>query len=235
MPTGKGVQRGYRNLRSLTWHFMHHIYKEVNTVDLSGSDMTLGASLPLCYCRLNGCAELESGHEKLKRTFCVKSQCTPWPKNQEFKEWQDSKKKDQKENVVCQNEATERLLNVMEHQADMLQAPLALQTPYPPSPAAAVTKLFPMHPPDTANALFNFLAPVCTHCIPLLPHHSPALQTLSTHCTQHLSLCSLVLLKYSTCCTVLKRRRLVMIPRHTQSLTVPDRTSSWDPPFPHHL
>ncbi|XP_053862957.1 uncharacterized protein LOC128824970 [Malaclemys terrapin pileata] len=47
---------------------------------------------------------------------------------QELKEWQDSEKRDRKENVACQNETTEQLLNVMECQADTLQALLALQT-----------------------------------------------------------------------------------------------------------
>ncbi|EMP36433.1 hypothetical protein UY3_06415 [Chelonia mydas] len=36
-------------------------------------DTTLEPSHPLCYRRLNGCAELENGHEDLKRTFWVMS------------------------------------------------------------------------------------------------------------------------------------------------------------------
>ncbi|XP_073192822.1 uncharacterized protein [Lepidochelys kempii] len=47
---------------------------------------------------------------------------------QELKEWWDSKKRDQKENVARQKEAMEWLLNVMEHQVDMLQVMLALQS-----------------------------------------------------------------------------------------------------------
>ncbi|EMP30356.1 hypothetical protein UY3_12523 [Chelonia mydas] len=47
---------------------------------------------------------------------------------QELKEWQDSEKKDRKENTACQNEAMEWLLKVMERQADTLQVILALQT-----------------------------------------------------------------------------------------------------------
>ncbi|EMP24514.1 hypothetical protein UY3_18439 [Chelonia mydas] len=49
-------------------------------------------------------------------------------KKQELKEWRDSENRDRKENAACQNEAMERLLNIMECQADMLQAILALQT-----------------------------------------------------------------------------------------------------------
>ncbi|KAM9121447.1 uncharacterized protein ACDP82_015216 [Pangshura tecta] len=44
-------------------------------------DMTWEPSLPLCYRQLNGCAELESSQEELKRTFWVMSWCTPWLKN----------------------------------------------------------------------------------------------------------------------------------------------------------
>ncbi|EMP34502.1 hypothetical protein UY3_08331 [Chelonia mydas] len=46
----------------------------------------------------------------------------------ELKEWWDSEKRDRKENVAHQKEATEQLLTVMEHEADKLQAILALQT-----------------------------------------------------------------------------------------------------------
>ncbi|EMP30757.1 hypothetical protein UY3_12179 [Chelonia mydas] len=102
----------------------------------------------------------------------------------ELKEWQDREKKDQKGNAAHQNEATERLLNVMEHQADILLELLTLQTKqlrtHPPPPPAAVTKLFPMPSSPPPHTLINLLTPVCTCCIPLLPHHSPALQTPST-------------------------------------------------------
>ncbi|XP_044884786.1 uncharacterized protein LOC123376660 isoform X2 [Mauremys mutica] len=48
-------------------------------------------------------------------------------KKQELKEWQDSKKRDQKENAAHQKEATEHLLNVMERQVDTLQVIPSLQ------------------------------------------------------------------------------------------------------------
>ncbi|EMP39947.1 ADP-ribosyl cyclase 1 [Chelonia mydas] len=41
---------------------------------------------------------------------------------QELKKWRDSEKWDRKENAACQSEAMERLLNVMERQADTLQS-----------------------------------------------------------------------------------------------------------------
>ncbi|EMP38182.1 hypothetical protein UY3_04614 [Chelonia mydas] len=40
-------------------------------------------------------------------------------RKQELKEWWDSEKRDQKENMAHQNKAVERLLNVMERQVDM--------------------------------------------------------------------------------------------------------------------
>ncbi|XP_030435020.1 uncharacterized protein LOC115659237 isoform X2 [Gopherus evgoodei] len=49
-------------------------------------------------------------------------------KKQELKERQDSEKRDGKEITARRNEGTEWLLKVMEHQADTLQAILALQT-----------------------------------------------------------------------------------------------------------
>ncbi|EMP28531.1 hypothetical protein UY3_14362 [Chelonia mydas] len=49
-------------------------------------------------------------------------------RKQELKAWRDSEKRDRKENAALQNEAMERLLKVMEHQENTLQALLALQT-----------------------------------------------------------------------------------------------------------
>ncbi|EMP41208.1 hypothetical protein UY3_01551 [Chelonia mydas] len=46
----------------------------------------------------------------------------------ELKEWPDIKRREQKENAVRRNEATEQLLNIMERQTDTFQAHLALQT-----------------------------------------------------------------------------------------------------------
>ncbi|EMP34215.1 hypothetical protein UY3_08639 [Chelonia mydas] len=121
----------------------------------------------------------------------------------EWKEWWDSEKRDRKENVAHQNEAPERLLNVMELQVDTLQAILALQT-----------KQLRDHPPLQPLLQSSFLCapqtpPTHSYQPPgssLHPLHSSAPPSQSSpadsHYTQHPSLCSLALLKYRIHCTV---------------------------------
>ncbi|EMP42526.1 hypothetical protein UY3_00195 [Chelonia mydas] len=93
--------------------------------------------------------------------------------NQELKEWRDSEKRDRKENAAHQNEATERLLK--HYGTPSGHAPGATSTanlaaPHPPSPAAAVAKLFAMRPPDTANTL---LSTSWLQAVPAAFHSSP--------------------------------------------------------------
>ncbi|EMP40240.1 hypothetical protein UY3_02537 [Chelonia mydas] len=93
---------------------------------------------------------------------------------QEFKEWQDREKKDRKENTARQNEAMEHLLNVMERQADTLQALLAPQTNQlracpPLQPLSQKSLLHSYQPPGSS------LYPL--HSTPAWSQTSPALNT----------------------------------------------------------
>ncbi|XP_044867194.1 uncharacterized protein LOC123367175 [Mauremys mutica] len=109
---------------------------------------------------------------------------------QELKELQDSEKRDRTENVAHQKEATAWLLNVMEHQVNVLQVKLAVQTEQLhacPSPAATVTKLFPMCPHHTANTLLSTSwlqsVPAAFHSSHLTVQHCglPLPTALNTH------------------------------------------------------
>ncbi|EMP30563.1 hypothetical protein UY3_12313 [Chelonia mydas] len=170
-------------------------------------DMTLGAHLPSLLLVAERLCRKQPQRTKEDFLHDVMMHCGA--EKRELKEWRDSKKRDQKENAAHQNEATETLKR---YGAPSRHTPGANSTlnraaPHLPSPAATVAKLFSMCPPDTANTLINFLAPLCTCCILLLPHHSLTLTTPSTHYTQHPSLCSLALLKYRIHCTVFQWRR----------------------------
>ncbi|XP_039367224.1 uncharacterized protein LOC120389081 [Mauremys reevesii] len=118
-----------------------------------GPDMTLGAQPPSLLSPAERLHRIRKRPRRTKEDFLRDVTMRSADEKQELKEWRDSEKRDQKENVARQNEAPERLLKIMERQVDTFQAPLALQTEqlcaHPP------LKLFPMHPPDTANTLLS--------------------------------------------------------------------------------
>ncbi|KAM7173250.1 uncharacterized protein RBU57_003871 [Macrochelys suwanniensis] len=150
-------------------------------------DMTLGTQPPSLLSLAERLRRIRKQPRRTKEDFLHEVMMHSVAKKQELKEWWDSKKRDGKENVARQNEATEQLLNVMEHQADTIPVLLAMQTEqlraHPPLQPWSQNS-FPYAPPRHHQyTLINLLAPVGTHCIPLLPPHSPALWTPSTHCT----------------------------------------------------
>ncbi|EMP35876.1 hypothetical protein UY3_06952 [Chelonia mydas] len=176
------------------------------------SGTTLGAQPPSLLSPAEWLHRIRKQPRRTKEYFLRDVMMRSAAKKQELKEWWDSKKRDRKENAACQNKAMEWLLKVMERQADVLQALLALQTEqlrtHPPLQPLLQKTLSPCTPQTLPTHSYNLLAPVCTRCIPLLPRHSPALRTPSTHCTQHLSLCSLALLKNSTHCNCIPKDKV---------------------------
>ncbi|XP_077668438.1 uncharacterized protein LOC144262492 [Eretmochelys imbricata] len=91
-------------------------------------EMTLGAQPPSLLSPAERLRRIRKQPWRTKKGFLHDVMMHFTTEKQELKEWRDSEKRDQKENTARQNEATERLLNVMEHQADTLQVLLALQT-----------------------------------------------------------------------------------------------------------
>ncbi|XP_044835717.1 uncharacterized protein LOC123344047 [Mauremys mutica] len=91
-------------------------------------EMTLGAQPPSLLLAAEWLCRIRRRPRRAKEDFLPDVMMHSVTEKQKLKEWQDSEKRDRKENTARQNEATERLLKVMEHQADTLQAILALQT-----------------------------------------------------------------------------------------------------------
>ncbi|EMP28138.1 hypothetical protein UY3_14788 [Chelonia mydas] len=91
-------------------------------------DMTWEAQPPSLLSPAEHLRRIRKQPRRTKGDFLHEVMMHSAAEKQELKEWHDNKKRDRKENVARQNEATERLLHVMERQADTLQAPLALQT-----------------------------------------------------------------------------------------------------------
>ncbi|XP_074797302.1 uncharacterized protein LOC141978865 [Natator depressus] len=91
-------------------------------------EMTLGAQPPSFLSPAERVHRIRKRPRRTKEDFLREVTMHSAAEKQELKEWPDSKKRDRKENTAHQNEATERLLKVMERQADMLQELLALQT-----------------------------------------------------------------------------------------------------------
>ncbi|XP_073184241.1 uncharacterized protein [Lepidochelys kempii] len=121
-------------------------------------EITLRAQLPSLLSAAEWLHKIGKWPRRTKEDFLHDVMMHSTAEKQELKEWQDSEKKDQKENTAYQNEAMEWLLKVMERQADTLQVILALQTEQltrPPSLAAAVAKIFRLRPTDTANTLLS--------------------------------------------------------------------------------
>ncbi|EMP37276.1 hypothetical protein UY3_05513 [Chelonia mydas] len=165
-------------------------------------EMTLGAqahSLLLVTERLR---RIRKQPRRTKEDFL----CDVMMQKQELKEWWDSDKRDQKEHAALQNEATERLLKVMEHQADMLQALLALQTKqlctrlplqplsqntFPCAPQRLPThsyqppgsSLYPWHstPPPSQSSTADSQYPL--HSTPIAVQFGPAEVQYPLHCT----------------------------------------------------
>ncbi|XP_073164541.1 uncharacterized protein [Lepidochelys kempii] len=91
-------------------------------------DVTLGAQPPSLLLPSERPHTIIKRPRRTKEDFLCDVMVHSTAEKQELKEWQGSEKKDRKENAVRQNEATERLLKVMERQADTLQGLRALQT-----------------------------------------------------------------------------------------------------------
>ncbi|XP_074803104.1 uncharacterized protein LOC141984067 [Natator depressus] len=119
-------------------------------------DMTLGAQPPSLLSPAERLRRIRKRPRRTKEDFLCEVMMHSAAKKQELKECWDREKRDRKENAAHQNEAMERLLNVMERQADALQAILALQTEQlhtrPPLQPLSQNS-FPCAPPDTANTL----------------------------------------------------------------------------------
>ncbi|XP_074790870.1 uncharacterized protein LOC141974798 [Natator depressus] len=85
--------------------------------------------------------------------------------NQKVQEWRETERRLHQQNVDHRHQSTEQLLSIMERQADLIQALVAMQTEHIrtcPPPAAVVPKLFPLCPHVTANPLSptsGFLSP----------------------------------------------------------------------------
>ncbi|XP_073212790.1 uncharacterized protein [Lepidochelys kempii] len=123
-------------------------------------DMTLGAQPPSLLSPAERLLRIRKWPQRTNEDFRHDVMMHSSVEKQELKEWRDIKKKDRKENTACQNEAVDWLLNMMERQADMLQALLALQTEQlrarPPLQLLSQNS-FPCAPPtpDTANTLLS--------------------------------------------------------------------------------
>ncbi|XP_065424365.1 uncharacterized protein LOC135975795 [Chrysemys picta bellii] len=153
-------------------------------------DETLGAQPPSLLAPAERQRRIRKWPRKTKEDFLRDVMMHSMAEKQELKKWQDSEKRDRKENVACQNEATEQLLNVMECQADTLQVLLALQTEqlraHPPlQPLSQIS--FPCAPPDTANTLLSTswlqTVPAAFHSCPVTvqPCGLPVPTALNTH------------------------------------------------------
>ncbi|XP_077667419.1 uncharacterized protein LOC144261571 [Eretmochelys imbricata] len=90
--------------------------------------MTMGAQSPSLLSLAEWLRRIRKQPRRAKEDFLHDVMMHSMAEKQKLKEWQDCEKRDQKENVAHQKEATERLLNLMEHQVDTLQALLALRT-----------------------------------------------------------------------------------------------------------
>ncbi|EMP39981.1 hypothetical protein UY3_02786 [Chelonia mydas] len=111
----------------------HHFGGLVAHVCLPGvsqlvTELTLGAQPPSLLSPAERVHRIRKRPRRTKEDFLREVTTHSAAKKQELKEWPDSKKRDRKENTAHQNGATERLLKVMERQADVLQELLALQT-----------------------------------------------------------------------------------------------------------
>ncbi|XP_043396917.1 uncharacterized protein LOC122464695 [Chelonia mydas] len=90
--------------------------------------MTMGAQSPSLLSLVEWLRRIRKQPRRAKEDFLHDVMMHSVAEKQKLKEWRDCEKRDQKENVAHQKEATEWLLNLMERQVDMLQALLALQT-----------------------------------------------------------------------------------------------------------
>ncbi|XP_074831280.1 uncharacterized protein LOC142000708 [Natator depressus] len=67
--------------------------------------------------------------------------------NKKVQEWRENERRVRQQNADCRHQSTERLISIMEHQVDSIQALVAMQAEHyrahPPT-AALVRKLFPL-------------------------------------------------------------------------------------------
>ncbi|XP_039348200.1 uncharacterized protein LOC120373609 [Mauremys reevesii] len=180
-------------------------------------EMILGAQPPSLLLAAEWLCRIRRQPRRAKEDFLRDVMMHSVTEKQKLKEWQDSEKRDRKENARMKPWSGYGVPS-RHTPSDTSSANQAAS--HPPSPTAAVAKLFPMLPPDTANTLLS------TSWLQSIPaaFYSPPSQssTANSHYPlhSHPSLCSLALLKYSTHCTVLQRR-LDMIPGHTQIFSHP--------------
>ncbi|XP_043365762.1 uncharacterized protein LOC122459080 [Dermochelys coriacea] len=147
--------------------------------------------------------------------------------NLKVQEWQDSERRIHRQNeeyrhkcAVLWQQSMDRLISIMEHQAELIQALVAMQVEhyraqpplqplsqnsFPCAPMSPPTH-FPQHPGSYH------------HQLPPTPVASPPrLKTVTlTLCTQPPSPCSVAILKCSTHCTALQTGRLSMVTGHMQ-------------------
>ncbi|XP_043362165.1 uncharacterized protein LOC122458298 [Dermochelys coriacea] len=121
-------------------------------------EMPLGTQPPSLLSLAERLCRITKRPRRTKEDFLREVLMHSTAEKQELKEWQDSKKRDRKENAARQNEAMEQLLNIIECQVDTLQVILALQTEqlcaHPPLQPLSQNS-FPHAPPDTANTLLS--------------------------------------------------------------------------------
>ncbi|XP_065453198.1 uncharacterized protein LOC135983790 [Chrysemys picta bellii] len=128
--------------------------------------------------------------------------------NKKAQEWRESESRIHKENAAHRKQSTERLISIMERQADSIQALVAMQAEHycarpPCSPCLKTLSLVPScHLQPTFP---NIRVLTTTSCLQHLYLHQPALRTTTfTLCTQPPSPCSIPILKCSTHCTAIQ-------------------------------
>ncbi|XP_073182229.1 proline-rich protein 29 isoform X1 [Lepidochelys kempii] len=135
--------------------------------------------------------------------------------NKKAQEWQESERRVRRQNADRQHQSTERLLSIMERQADSIQALVAMQAKHYHTPAhSPCPKTLSLVPPYHLQPTFpNIWVLIATSCFQHLELHHPALQTTTpTHRAQPPSPCS----RASPHCTALQTGRLSMRTGHTQ-------------------
>ncbi|KAH1173459.1 hypothetical protein KIL84_017298 [Mauremys mutica] len=83
-------------------------------------EMTLAAQPPSLLSTAERLHSIRKLPRRTKEDFLREVMMHSTAEKQELKEWWDSEKRDRKENVAHQKEATEWLLNIMERQVDTL-------------------------------------------------------------------------------------------------------------------
>ncbi|XP_065413382.1 uncharacterized protein LOC135973542 [Chrysemys picta bellii] len=139
--------------------------------------------------------------------------------NQKAQEWRENERRFRQQNAEGRHQSTERLISIMERQADSIQALVAMQAEhYCAPPAALVPKLFPLCPHLTSNPLSptsGFLLPPAASNTCSFTTQPCKLRPLPTALNPP-SPCILSSLKCSTHCTALQTERLSMRTGHTQ-------------------